>query len=237
MEIQKFYLNLAKKEVLARDLLALFFERPKDFSFRAGQFVQFHIPLPKDTGLPFVLRSYSIASPPDDPSLEFCVKLLPNGKASNHFLHMEIGETIPIEGPRGRFTMNEEADEHIFIATGAGLAPVMSMLRDKTGKKTYHLSPIPYHLIFGVRSKEDLFWVDRLKKMAADYPPFSFDITLSQPDESWDGLRGRVTAHLTPPFSTSTAYYLCGSLEMVKDVRHMLTEGGVPNEKIRFEIF
>ncbi|MEK7084493.1 MAG: FAD-dependent oxidoreductase [Patescibacteria group bacterium] len=234
MEINEFSLTLAKKETLARDLLALFFERTKNFSFRGGQFVQFHIPIELPHDPPFVLRSYSIASTPQDTMLEFCVKLLPNGKASRYFADMQIGEIVTMEGPRGRFVIDGTVLEHVFIATGAGLAPIMGMIRDELENKKTTAS---LHLLFGVRTEEDIFWINRLEKLSHEYRNFSFQITLSQPDDSWKGLCGRVTAHLTPPFSLSAAWYLCGSLDMVKDARHMLTDAGISNEKIRFEIF
>lgn len=222
---------LTEKKKIARDLLELRFEKPSGFSFTAGQFAQFHIP----EGGRIALRSYSISSAPHDPFLEFCVKLLPDGKASAHFEKMNGGEEMTLQGPSGRFTMEKNSNGSYFIATGAGLAPIMAMMRDATKNRA---NGREMRLLFGVRSEEDLFWVDRLEKLKHTHEMFAYDVTLSQPKPNggWRGLRGRVTDHILRHL-IKHHFYLCGNAAMVKDVREMLLQNGTPTERIRFEIF
>lgn len=222
---------LLEKLPIARDLLQLRFQKPDGFSFLAGQFVQFLIPFEGR----FLLRSYSISSSPDEPFLEFCVKLLPDGKASGHFLSMNEGGAVAMRGPNGRFILQSNSNGSYFIATGAGLAPVMSMISHKMAKdKNGH----EIRLLFGVRTEEDVFWIDRLEACAAENPMFSYALTLSQPkpDGGWKGLRGRVTEHILHHL-VDHHFYLCGNAAMIKDVRGMLLENGIEPAKILFEIF
>lgn len=220
--------KLLDKKKLTHDLLELRFSRPTSFEFLAGQFVQFQVP----NGERIVRRSYSIASTPADAELEFCVKLLPDGVAANHFLQMPLGSSINLVGPAGRFTCTSERD-CFFVATGAGLAPIMAQIKyllENSGV-TDRLT-----LLFGARSSEDIFWQNRLDDLARRFPNFSYQLTLSRPAEDWSGLSGHVTRHF-PEILVGQDFYLCGSLAMVQEARGLLLSGGVAAPDIHFEIF
>ena len=204
------------------------FTKPVPFTFQPGQFIQFFF---DKEGTP-TPRSYSIASTPADEELEFLIKILDNGLASTHFLAMEIGDELAMSEPQGRFTCNPEATDQYFIATGSGLAPVISMVTDELRtKEVAH----PIHVIFGVRSQHDLFWVDRLEELARD-SRCSVTITLSQPEAGWEGLSGRVTEH-TDDLPADGHYYLCGSAPMVMEMRKLLLAKGCTAPQMHFEIF
>lgn len=229
MELQRYSMYLIFRKSIAEDMFELRFTKPQDFYFVAGQFIQLHIP----EGQSYVLRSYSLSSTPHDEYIELCVKILPDGKASKHLLEMAEGSSIVFQGPLGRFTCVDEAQGRYFVATGAGLAPIMGMIRDELSK-----SGIEIYLLFGVRSEDDVFWVDRLEELKKKYDFFSYHVTLSQPKPNggWGGLRGHVTEHLLHHLITHH-YYLCGSAPMVKDVRGQLLQNGIQPERIHFEIF
>lgn len=220
---------LSQKKWLTSDMLELHFNRPFGFSYQAGQFVQVYIPEPR--GMTY--RSYSLASTPQDDTIEFCVKIIPNGKGSEFFKHIAIGHTVTLRGPLGHFVCTEEAKAHFFIATGAGIAPIMGMLRDELEHKPIKKG---IHLLFGLRYEDDIFWLDRLDKLASEHDHFSYRLTLSRPKERWSGLKGRVTDHLIE-HPVDHNFYLCGSMDMVKDVRNLLLKHGVEARKVRMEIF
>ena len=80
-----------------------------------------------------------------------------------------------------------------------------------------------------------LRFLDRLEQFAREFPCFTYTTTLSQPAETWTNTRGRVTEHLlTLP---NARYFICGSPEMVKDVKTKLTELGATASQLHFEIF
>lgn len=219
--------ELLSKRTIADHVLELRFVKPTGFTFLPGQFVQFRIP----EGDKFILRSYSIASAPHEDYLEFCVKVLPDGKASALFAALPVGATADFTQARGMFTIKPEAaPRKVFIATGTGLAPIMSMLASLA--QTTPTNNL--RLIFGVRSAADLFWAARLEQFTKQ--GIATEITLSRPEPTWTGIAGRVTTRLTAPDSEAE-YYVCGSLEMVKDVRAALTFANVPAKQVHFEIF
>jgi ferredoxin-NADP reductase len=230
MKIAEYSIKLIKKTLLTPDLLELHFEKPDNFAYLAGQFVQFHI----HENEKMLLRSFSLSSAPHDPTLEFCIKLLPDGKAARLFSRMELNESITCQGPVGRFTVAEHDRPTTFIATGAGLAPIISIIRDELENKK---NQAPLDLLFGVRSATDMFWNERLETLQNKFSNFHHTLTLSRHDENWSGGRGRVTSHMQKFIDTSSEYFLCGNGEMVKEVRQMLVRAGVDVKKIHFEIF
>lgn len=223
--------TLTEKTQLTYNTVALKYTKPENISYLAGQFFQWILETPEGNT---VKRSYSIASSPSDPYLEFFIKVYPDGIASNHIKTMNIGDTLSMQGPLGRFTLDPEQTAPVqLVATGTGIAPMMGILQDAL---VYQGRTEPIHLLFGLRKEEDVFWVDRLDALSDAYPQFSYTLTLSQPSETWKGAQGRVTDHLTS-LCSETQYFLCGSVEMVKDVRGMLMEASVPPQHIHFEIF
>lgn len=228
--MSEYSVTLLQKEQLTADVWSLRFTRPEGFEYKAGQFVQFLVP---DEEKP-VWRAYSLCSIPSDAHLEFCVKLLPDGKASGMFAKMNIGEALTIRGPRGHFA-NENGHDLFFVATGVGIAPIYGIIRDELERKQ---SDRPIQLLFGVRYHEDIFWTERLELLKDAHSNFAFSVTLSQPkpDLSWSGLNGRVTDHILHHL-TYEEYFLCGSAAMVKDVRQLLLENGKDKQQIHFEIF
>lgn len=227
--MNEFQSNLIEKKYLTEDVLQIRLDKPQNFDFQAGQFIQVIAP----HGEKYVFRSYSLSSTAKDNYLELCVKLYDTGIASKLFQISNPGDTISFRGPVGRFMVHSTNSNLYFIATGVGLAPIIGMIKDELENKK---NKNAIHLIFGVRFEKDIFWVDRLEELQKKYPNFSYSITISRPEETWTGVRGRVTEHL--PIDTSDLHaFLCGNADMVKTVREMLTVRGTDTKNIHFEIF
>lgn len=227
--METYQASLIEKKTIADQIIEMRLDKPKNFYFEAGQFIQVMAP----AGEKHVFRSYSLSSVPTDEYIELCVKLYDTGIASKLFQISNPGDTLSFKGPAGRFTVQETTKDLYFIATGVGLAPIMGMIRDELSnqKNTRKL-----HLIFGVRSEKDVFWTDRLKELEERYPNFTYSVTLSQPSEEWVGLHGRVTEHI-PEDTSGLQVYLCGSMDMIKAVHELLTIRGTDMKDIHFEIF
>ncbi len=223
--------RLLHKAMVARDIMEIRFEKPSGFSYLAGQFVQFKIPHADA----HVMRNFSLSSHPDDDHLEFCAKIIPEGKASVFFERLAVGEEAYITPANGFFVCRpEHSPRKIFIATGAGIAPIMGMIK---GQLKDIASTGAVRLVFGARAPEDMFWTDRLEQLATAHPQFSFYVTISRPTSAWAGHAGRVTAHLPELLFRDADYYVCGSQEMVADVRQQLLAAGAPTKNMHFEVF
>ena len=225
-----FSLKLQEKTQIANQILELRFTQSADLKFSPGQFVQFCLPTAENK---IAVRSYSLASLPNDPYLEFCVKLIPEGLGSTFFANLEIGAEANTRGPFGRFVLPEKIGSRQFIATGVGLAPIYPLIKYDlaTNQNSY-----PIHLLFGVRAETDVFWLDRLDTLVQNYSNFSYTLTLSQPTENWAGERGRVTAKLNSSM-IADKYYICGNPEMILETKKILESNEINPKDILTEVF
>jgi len=232
---------LKKKTFVTRDVVELCFEvfgpaNGAEFLHKAGQFVSVKVDK--------IFRSYSISSRPQKNYFELCVKVVENGLASNYLANLEEGNEIEFLGPIGNFTFQKQNESQpqkttIFIGTGTGIAPLKSIIEDELEKgwsgKIY--------LMYCVRYIKDIFYKEFFEKLAAKHKNFTFDITLSRPeDPSWEksgGKTGRVTDLLRnmqlDPSATET--YTCGLKEMVEETTSILQQKGLLSEAIHFERF
>lgn len=226
---QVFCAKLLSKQKLAPGICQFSFTKPADFVFTAGQFVQWRV-LARDAD---VMRAYSICSAPADEVLTFCLKILPDGRASQMAADMRAGDELFFTAPRGRFVVSDDTAPLLFIAAGVGIAPIMSILRDELEHKQ---SSRQMRLIFGVRSEQDVFWTDTLDALQAANENFTYTLTLSRPTDIWSGKRGRVTEHLAQ-MPADTQYYVCGGADMVRDAREILIQNGAEPSAVHFEIF
>jgi ferredoxin--NADP+ reductase len=111
--------------------------RPKTLRFRSGEFVM--IGLLKEDGKP-LLRAYSIASPAWDDELEFYSIKVQNGPLTSKLQHVKKGDQIILR-PKPVGTLVHDAllpGKRIwFFATGTGIAPFASLLREPQTYEDY----------------------------------------------------------------------------------------------------
>ena len=235
MPLPTYKLTCTKKRIIAKDTYEILFTKPQGFSFKPGQFVLLDVPLiekPAD----IQTRAFSIASTPDEPDILLCVKLKPGGRASRWIAEiLQEGTLVPMKGPFGNFLLDTATSkEYLFIATGAGIAPFRpQILAALHAGDTRRMD-----VVFGVRTEEDVFWVDEFEALSKQFPNFSLHITLSAPSPAWNGHRGRVQT-LVPvvvqDFSNKCVY-VCGNPDMTKDVKGMcLSQWGVSKQDLHVE--
>ncbi len=235
MPTPAYTITCTKKLLIAPGVYELRFTRPEGLTFKAGQFVLFDVPLAEDP-TDIQTRAYSIASSPLEKDLLFCVKLKQGGRASTWIeIILQEGASVRIQGPFGLFLLKEADPAHVFVATGAGIAPFRSQLTWMLeGKKDTR----PMHLLFGVRNPEDFFWLEDFEFLANMHKNFTFYPVLSGTEESWTGLRGRVQQHLPRILSAhpESGIYICGAPEMVKDVKDTcLIDFEIPKVRLHAE--
>ncbi|MEH6361235.1 MAG: ferredoxin--NADP reductase [Amylibacter sp.] len=104
--------------------------RPQSLRFRSGEFVM--IGLMGDNGKP-LLRAYSIASPSWDEELEFYSIKVQDGPLTSKLQHLKVGDEVILRPkPVGTLVLDAllPAKRMYFIATGTGIAPFASLMRD-----------------------------------------------------------------------------------------------------------
>lgn len=214
-------LTFIDKKILtsAGDVMACVFRPDRPLHFIPGQFVQ----LKKIGDAQKNARAFSMASASDAETITFLMKHLADGIISGFLATAPYGTEIEAGDVHGKFVCDARDTDRVYVATGTGLAPIMSFITS--------LSSVPCTTLFGVRDRTHLFWIDRL--------PHPNIITLSRGDDVWTGAHGRVTEHVPAVHAAHphAAWYLCGNSEMIKEVRAQLLTAGVAPTLIHFEIY
>jgi len=191
---------------------------PRSFEFVPGQVIGIAMN-PADKP-----RLYSIASGNKENVVRILYTVKPEGKLTPDLARLHAGDTIYVSEPFGGFICDEQ--KAVWVATGTGIAPFSSMFYSGLGKNKT--------LIQGNRFANGLYFRDDFEKeMGPRYVP-------SCTREQVAGVyHGRVLKYLSEKkdLDLSVKYYLCGSAEMVVDVRDLLIERGMPFENVVAEIF
>jgi ferredoxin-NADP reductase len=210
------------------------------FPFLPGQYNTLGLDLPDGKT---ILRPMSISSPSTDLSeYEFFIRHVPEGEFTPLFWELKLGDPLFMKGAKGKFVLQDDGKTCLFIASGTGLAPFMSMIETllATGESR------EIHLLHGVSHEHDLAWREWLTEIEADQRlPLHYAGTVSRPNENpnWTGLTGRVETVVAAELdrrgltAANTTLYLCGNPDMITAIDEIATERGFPPEQIRKELY
>ena len=195
-----------------------------------------------------VQRPYSVASPPivaGTDGYEFYVRLVQGGTFTPILWDLPINHGMRMIGPKGKFVLQPDDDRtHIFISSGTGNAPFISMMRqllaDGAPRRAIFLNGVSYVHELGYRSiVED--W-----ERSGNYP-VTYVPTVSRPDDpanaSWTGRTGRVETILGPVLDelglgpADSIAYICGNPDMIVSAEETLLARGYPQEQVHKELY
>jgi acetate---CoA ligase (ADP-forming) len=201
-------------------------ETEKPFVFEYGQYI--NVKVANDR-----INCYSIAGQSAPNRFNLLVDVSPGGPGSKYFEALKVGDLVTYLGPFGVFTLkpNDGSGEVLFIGTGSGCAPLKCMIEAALRKKIINK---PIKFIFGLSTSDDVFWSDYFKKLAEEYPNFSFRLVIHRPDEIWHGNTGYVTDLVKREVTEAKniSAYLCGNKQMIEEVTGILLDRGGSPERI-----
>ncbi|MEW6681958.1 MAG: FAD-binding oxidoreductase [Nitrospirota bacterium] len=207
----------------------LAFEPATNFSFIAGQYVM--VDVLKDGAV--IHKPYSIASPPHQKDIDLCIKYVEGGYVSTYFhTKVRVGDVLTVHEALGFFVDRGGPHERVYVGTGTGIAPIRSMILD-----LYHAGfEGPMSVYFGVRYEDELLYEPDWRRLEAEHPAFRFIPVVSRP-KTWTGRTGWVQDALRDTLRdpASKEVYVCGLVPMVKAVKPLLMELGVPRQQIHTE--
>lgn len=229
--------KLARKEEVAKDTMAFYFEKPAGFEFRAGQFGDLTIIDPPETDAEGTIRGFSIVTAPYEDYIGFTTRL--RDTAFKRILrNLPIGTEVELDAPYGDFTLHKtETTPAVFIIGGIGVTPVHSMITQATHDKTKH-QIILFH---ANRTLSDAPFSSDFERLAKENSNFTYvPVITDEPPEEWTGERGRVveaTINRHASDVNAPIYYLAGPEGMVKAMRQLLVSMDVNVDNIRTEEF
>lgn len=200
-------------ERVAADVLIMRVTRPASLRFQAGQ----HLKLGPAGGRQ---GTFSIASAPHEPYLEFCIELIPGGQVTPALFALAPGAAVDLaDGAKGALALAAAA-QHLMVATVTGIAPLRSLLRDALHRGVDGR----FLVLHGASHADDLPYRAELDALGASDERIEYRPTVSRPglrrNAGWlrdvgrvDDLARRVAGSLD---SAQTHVYACGNPGMVE---------------------
>ncbi len=211
--------------------------RSDSFRFENGQFTMMGI---ENEGKPLV-RAYSMVSPNYEDTLEFLSIKVPDGPLTSRLQHIKEGDRILIsKKPVGTLIVdNLEPGRNLYLlATGTGLAPFMSIIRDPHTYERFEKVILVHgcrqvaELAYGERIHDELpndeFLGEFVRDQLVYYPtvtrePYEHNGRLTDLMTSGKLFEDIGVAPLDPAHDRAM---LCGSPGMIADTRQILEERG-----------
>jgi Na+-transporting NADH:ubiquinone oxidoreductase subunit F len=216
---------------LTADVKSLKLSVPDDFEFKAGQYLSLSVI--REDGKK-IRKPLSIANPEEKGIIEFCIKIIPKGLASEFVKTLKAEEEVELFGPAGRFVVNDSDKDLIFIASGVGIAPFMSMIPDLL-KRGFRKK---ITLLKSARNEKESLYDSKLNELREQNSNFEFYNIFSHPIAKKQN-QGYVQDFLEKyiPDNFNGNFYICGLNEMIEDVKRKLLSLGFKEEQMFNEKF
>ncbi|MDQ6975209.1 MAG: FAD-binding oxidoreductase, partial [Mariprofundaceae bacterium] len=185
-----------------------------------------------------LMRSYSLASVPDESFLELHIKHVAKGQMSAWLCQdVHAGMTLSFQGPTGDcFYVPDDLEQTLVLAgTGTGLAPLFGIVRDALAAG--HTGDI--YLFHASLAMAGLYYMDELRVLVKRYSSLHYIPCVLHGDAPAGGLQGAVDALLVdkiPSFS-GMRVYLCGDPAIIKSMRERCFLAGAPMQHIYADAF
>jgi ferredoxin-NADP reductase len=186
-------------------------------------------------------RSYSIASPPDDPRLALTVERLEDGEVSPYLTdELRVGDRLELRGPIGGYFTWRVGDGGplLLVAGGSGIVPLMAMIRHRVAAG----GEAAIRLLYSSRSYDEVIYRDELARLAVPGGPLEVVHTLTRAQPSgWRGHSRRIDrpmlAEVAWPSSQRPRIFVCGPTRLVEAVATECLALGHEPARIRTERF
>ncbi|XP_051246024.1 oxidoreductase NAD-binding domain-containing protein 1 isoform X2 [Dicentrarchus labrax] len=223
-----------------------------DFSFKAGQWVDFFIPGVEKVG------GFSMCSSPGllqrEGIVELAVKYAKHPPA--HWIHTActVGSRVAVRTGGDFFFDPSPSDPSVdllLVAGGVGINPLYSILLHTTdllhlnqasGGRDYNIGSA--HLCYSAKNTQELLFKSSIIEACREFPDkFSCDFNVTQQSTDVDPhlhpflKRGRITeeelrAHVDPQ---RTLCFLCGPPPMIEAISKTLMDFGLTKDRILYE--
>lgn len=220
IDVKTIPVRISRIDRLSPEVVRVLVRYPKStvFKFLEGQYVDI-------IGRNSVRRSYSIANTAlDNAGLSLLIKKVEKGVLSDYWFNDALeNDLLRVEGPKGTFYLRDKSKPLVFLATGTGISPILSMLyrldEDKFFKQEHTIS-----IIWGNRTVENFFWEEDFKNIKVNFYP-----VLSKTNKDWNLSTGYVQDVALSELKdiNNSHVYACGSNDMITSAKNALMVAGL----------
>lgn len=232
-------------------------ELVNDYDYLPGQYVALRAEIDGHE----VRRSYSICAEPRPGEIRVAIKKDMGGVFSTWANEeLAVGDELDVMNPQGAFTstthltsmnhpdelareeVRQDRSAHVVaIAAGSGITPIMAIARSlMTASSTTSID-----VVYANRSATDVMFAEELGDLKDKYPSrLAVHHVLSREQRISPLMSGRIEPEKLEEIldrvvqvETVNEWFLCGPFELVQLCRDALKERGVPEERVRFELF
>ena len=171
-----------------------------------------------------LVRSYSLANDPRE-THRYVTAILreDEGGGGSKYMHenVSVGDELNVTPPANNFSLSDEASQHILLAGGIGITPLLAM------GYTLNMDGNPCHLYYCTKSRKETAFVEEIEEVFRDNLTFYHD--------GGDPSKG---INLTKTFlnQTETAHvYICGPAGLLNAARNATSHWKAGS--VHFEIF
>lgn len=209
-------------EYKARNVKSFILEKPRGYSWKAGQFVKISIDHPKWSSK---RRPFSFANLPDDEVIEFIIKAYPERNGVTKQLHtLKPGDKLILSEPT---RIDFYKGKGLFIAGGTGITPFISIFRDLFKRNELKGNK----LIFSNNTYDDIILEKELKYM------FNDDALFVLTKEKKEGYYTQpINETLLEKYKDQEHFYLCGPEGFTDYLKNILLNLDVDRDKINQRI-
>jgi CDP-4-dehydro-6-deoxyglucose reductase len=226
-EIKTIPAKISLLEFLSEDVVKVTLRTPpnKSLEFLAGQYI--------DLSVKGFKRSYSISSTPSDAEIELLIKNYTGGQFSNYlFKEAKVNDLLRIEGPKGTYILPKDIPQNLmFISTGTGIAPNLSLIKSLLKKGVNQSSHIT--LIHGQRTAKEHI--------------YSLEETLNEVEIikciSRESVEGYVQGYVQDTLKgldlniKNSLVFACGNPQMIKDLKTLMITMGLDERNFKSDVF
>ncbi len=201
--------------------------------YRAGQFVWLTVGRQR---FPLFDHPFSLSDSPRDPGVKIIIKEA--GDFTGTVGTLAPGTPVGLDGPYGEFVLEgTEAEAVVLIAGGAGIGPIMGLLRDMVARGETR----PVRLAYASGTTAGFACLDEIEA-ARDRLDLRVLLIAETAPPDWTGETGfldhdRLRTLLADLPPSRSAAFLCGPGGMVTAVSDALLDLGLPMERILYERF
>lgn len=232
--MKKYIVKLIRKEEAAFKTFSFYFEKPEGFSFKAGQYLKLSLLQPKEQDFRGNVRSFSIASLPEDPFLMVTMRIR-RSPFKNELLHLPAGSEVEIQGPITMLNLKNDDKTVLFLTGGVGAAAARPMILGaiKEGR------PGQIYFFNSNRNKKDIsFFKEFFQVQKSNFKYIPNLTKKSKEDSDWAGERGYITESLIKKYVENPGkaiYFLIGPSVFMWSMYKLIKGMGIKDNQISFD--